>query len=53
MVVFNGGPLVFIFIQNSTYHYSFSKLIDGTLYFVGIVDDMDSLFVRKSSVGSL
>ena len=42
--------------KNTTFHYSFSKLIDGTPYFVGIgwiVDDMDSLFLRESSVGSL
>ena len=42
--------------KNTTSHYSFSILIDGTPYFVRIVwivDDMDSLFVRKSSVGGL
>ena len=39
--------------KNTTSHYSFSILIDGTSYFVGIVNDMDSLFVRESSVGSL
>ena len=42
--------------KNTTSHYSFSILIDGTPYFVWIVwivDDMDSLFVRESSVESL
>ena len=43
--------------KNTTSHYSFSILIDGKPgYFVGIVwivDDIDSLFVRESSVGSL
>ena len=42
--------------KNTTSHYSFSKLIDGTPYFVGIgwiVDDMDSLSFMESSVGSL
>ena len=42
--------------KNTTSHYSFSILIDGTPYFVWIVwivDDMDSLFVRESSIGSL
>ena len=57
-VVFNGGTHLFLCLyENTTSHYSFSILIDGTPgYFVGIVwivDDMDSLFVRGSSVGSL
>ena len=42
--------------KNTTSHYSFSNLIDGTPYFVGIgwiVDHMDSLYFRESSVGSL
>ena len=42
--------------KNTTSHFLFLILIDGTPYFVGIVwivDDMDSLFVRESSVGSL
>ena len=45
----------FYIYKNTTSHHSFSILIDGTPYIVGIVwivDDMDSLFVRESSVGS-
>ena len=36
-----------------TTSYLFSILIDETPYFVGIVDDMDSIFVRESSIGSV
>ena len=39
--------------KNTSSHYSFSILIDGTPYFVGIIEDVDSHFVRESSVGSL
>ena len=57
MVVFNGGKHLFLYLyKNTTSHYSFSILIDGTPYFVGIgwiVDDMDSLSFTESSVGSL
>ena len=55
----NEGKQLFSYLyKDTTSHYSFSILIDGTpyMYFVGIVwivDDMDSLFVRESSVGSL
>ena len=44
------------YIYTKTSHHSFSILTDGTPYFVGIVwiaDDMNSLFIRESSVGSL
>ena len=40
------------FYKSTTFHYSFSILIYGTPYFVGnvwIVDDMDSLFAKKST----
>ena len=50
----NGGKHLFLYLyKNTTSHNSFSILIDGTPYFVGIVDDMELLFVRESSVGSL
>ena len=39
--------------KNTTSHYLFSILTDGTLYFVGIVDDMDSLVISECSVGNL
>ena len=57
MVVFNGGKHLFLYLyKNTNSHNSSSIGIDGTPYFVGIVwivDDMDSLFVRESNVGSL
>ena len=53
-VVFNEGMHLFLYLyKNTTSHYSFSTLIDGTPYFVGIVVDVDSLLIRESSVGSL
>ena len=39
--------------KNTTSHYLFSILIDGTPYFAGIVDDMDLVFISKCGVGSL
>ena len=39
--------------KNTTSHYSFSTLIDGTPYFVAIVVDVDLLFIRESNVESL
>ena len=45
---------VFLYLyKNTTSHYLFSILTDGTPYFAGIVDDMDSLFVSECSVGNL
>ena len=38
--------------KNTTSHYLFSILTDGTPYFAGIVDDMDSLFVSECSIGN-
>ena len=50
--VFNGGKHLFLYLyKDTTSYYSFSILIDGTPYFMGImwtVDDMDSLFVGES-----
>ena len=39
--------------KNTTSHYLSSILADGTPYFAGIVDDMDSLFVSECSVGNV
>ena len=39
--------------KNTTSHYLSSILTDGTPYFAGIVDDMDSLFVSECSVGNV
>ena len=54
---FNGSKHLFLYLYRSTtFHYPFSILIEGTCYLVGIVwivDDMDSLYVWESSLGSL
>ena len=51
-VVFSRAKYLFLYLyKNTTSHYSFSIWIDGTQYFVGIADNNNSLFVRKSSVG--
>ena len=58
-VVSNRGKSTCFYIliyKNTSSHYSFSIQIDGAPYFVGIVwivDNVDSLFIRESSVGIL
>ena len=39
--------------KNTTSYYLSSILTDGTPYFAGIVDDMDSLYVSECSVGNV